>query len=95
MTFFAIDCTGAFTVQSGMSPTPNRMVVTLSSTVAEEIARLSQQMGGVKAPEVVRRGLALLDLMLTANASDNEELVIRIKDTGEIVRLHFGWETGR
>ena len=60
----------------------------------EDVARLAARMG-VERPEVDRRGRALLDLMLSANASDNEELVIRIKDTGEIVRLHFGWETTR
>lgn len=72
-----------------MSPTPDRKVVTLSSAVAENVTRMGQQMGGASAPEVVRRGLVLLDLMLSA--PDNEELVIHIKDTGTIVRLHFGW----
>lgn len=90
MTCMPIDCTGASTVQSDMSPTPDRKVVTLSSTVAESVTRMGQQMGGASTPEVVRRGLILLDLMLTL--PDNEELVIRNKDTNVIERVRFAWD---
>lgn len=47
-------------------------------------------MGGVGTTEVVRRGLILLDLMLSL--SDDEELVIRDKKTQQIDRLRFAWD---
>lgn len=73
----------------------DRAVVTLSQPVTATVHRMAAQMApnGVEPPgpvEVVRRGLILLDLKLSL--TDNEELVIRNKHTGECDRLRFGWE---
>lgn len=68
----------------------SRAVVTLSPAVAAATRRMGEQMGGVGTTEVVRRGLILLDLMLSL--SDDEELVIRDKKTQQIDRLRFAWD---
>lgn len=68
-----------------------RAVVTLTPTAANATRRMATQMGGISTADVVRRGLILLDLLLSL--SENEELVVRRKDTGEIERLRFAWET--
>jgi hypothetical protein len=48
-------------------------------------------MGDVGTAEVVRRGLIMLDLLLSL--SDDEELVVRRKGTQELERLRFAWDT--
>jgi hypothetical protein len=81
------------------APTPSgdsgsnerRAVVTLSPNVAVATRRMSAAMGDVGTTEVVRRGLILLDLLLSL--PDDEELVIRHKDTKELERLRFSWDT--
>ena len=80
-----------------LPPTPDpagdggRAVVTLSPPAASAARRLAAAMGGVSLPEVVRRGLMLLDAYL--GLRDDEELVIRNRRTSEIERIRFTWET--
>lgn len=68
-----------------------RAVVTLTPPVAVAARRMGEQMGGAGMTEVVRRGLILLDLMLSLN--DEEELVVRNRGTRQIERLRFTWDT--
>jgi hypothetical protein len=73
------------------SPADQRAVVTLSPPVAAATRRMSEQLGSVGPTEVVRRGLMLLDLLLSLRS--NEELVVRNRDSGECERLRFAWQT--
>lgn len=68
-----------------------RAVVTLSPPVAAAAKRMGKELGEVSTVEVVRRGLILLDLLLSL--TDDEELVIRSKKTEQFERLRFAWET--
>lgn len=87
------------TVPASTKPTPpkpsrdgdGRTVVTLSPAAAAAVRRLSSEMGGIGATEVVRRGLMLLDLFLSL--PENEELVVRDKNNQQCERLRFAWET--
>ena len=80
-----------------LAPVPTngngRAVVTLSPAAAAAARRLGASMGDVSLPEVVRRGLILLDLI--AGLPEDEEIVIRHKDTNELERIRFAWETFR
>lgn len=67
-----------------------RAVITLSPPVANATRRMGTAMGGVGTTEVVRRALILLDLLLSL--PENEELVVRNKDTQELERLRFAWD---
>lgn len=77
-----------------MNPAQNadleRVVVTLSKPAARGAKWLAGEMD-VSVAEVVRRGLALLDMTIRLDA--NEELVVRNRQTGEIQRLRFEWQT--
>lgn len=68
-----------------------RAVVTLSPPAAGAARRLAAAMRGISLPEVVRRGLMLLDMYL--NLRDDEELVIRNRQTNQVERIRFTWET--
>jgi hypothetical protein len=68
-----------------------RAVVTLAPAVAAAARRMGKELGEVSTAEVVRRGLILLDLMLSL--TEDEELVVRSKSTEQIERLRFAWET--
>jgi hypothetical protein len=71
--------------------TDQRAVITLPPPVAAATRRMGDQLGAVGPTEVVRRGLVLLDLMLSLQ--DNEELAIRNRDTGCCERVRFAWQT--
>jgi hypothetical protein len=68
-----------------------RAVVTLTPAVAGAVRRMGEEMGEASPTEVVRRGLIMLDLMLSL--PDDEELVIRNRKTQQIERLRFAWDT--
>jgi hypothetical protein len=68
-----------------------RAVITLSPGAARATRRMAERMGGVGLTEIVRRGLLLLDLLLSLDP--DEELVVRNKTTQECERLRFAWET--
>ena len=68
-----------------------RAVVTLSPPAAAAARRLALKMGRPSLPEVVRRGLMLLDVYLSLG--DDEELVIRDRRNGQLERIRFTWET--
>ena len=78
-------------VRPSSGASDGRAVVTLSPAVAAATRRMGEQMGGAGATEVVRRGLILLDLLLSLDES--EELVVRHTDTREVERLRFAWDT--
>jgi hypothetical protein len=67
----------------------SRAVVTLSPPVAAAVKRMGKQLD-VSTVEVVRRGLILLDLMLSL--PEDEELVVRSKQTQQLERVRFAWE---
>jgi hypothetical protein len=69
----------------------DRAVVTLSPGAAAAARKLGARMGEISLPEVVRRGLTLLDLFLSL--SSEEEIVIRHKGSNELERVRFSWET--
>ena len=81
----------AGTGDAGAGTADARAVVTLSPAVASATRRMGEQMGGVGATEVVRRGLILLDLLLSLD--DDEELVVRDANTKQVDRLRFAWDT--
>lgn len=92
----AIDGAAANAASSRRDPDPagdgGRAVVTLSPAAAGAARRLASKMGNrTSLPEVVRRGLMLLDVYL--NLPDSEELVIRNRVTGEVERIRFTWDT--
>jgi len=64
-----------------------KLVVTLGSEAAAATRRMATELN-VTPPETVRRGLMLLDLLLSLDP--DEELIIRNK-SGEISRLRFHW----
>lgn len=69
-----------------------RAVVTLPPAVATAVRRMATEMGGDLGPaEVVRRGLILLDLYLSLD--DEEELVIRSKESQGLERIRLAWDT--
>lgn len=69
-----------------------RAVVTLPPAVATAVRRMATEMGGDLGPaEVVRRGLILLDLYLSLD--DEEELVIRSKESQDLERIRLAWDT--
>ena len=70
-----------------------RAVVTLSPQAAAAARRLAAQMGGVNLAEVVRRGLALLDLKLSLDP--DEELAIRNRKSQEVERVRLVWDLDR
>lgn len=74
----------------GTSGVAGRAVVTLSSPVAARVRDMAETMGGVTNAEVVRRGLILLDLLLSLPAE--EELAIRNNETGACDRVRFAWD---
>jgi len=51
---------------------------------------MGDQLGGIAAAEVVRRGLILLDLLLSLE--ECEELVVRNDQTDGYERLAFRWD---
>jgi hypothetical protein len=51
---------------------------------------MGKTLGDVGPGDVVRRGLILLDLLLSLE--ENEELVIWNKDTQEVERIRFVWD---
>lgn len=67
-----------------------RAVVTLTPQVAAVVRRMGDDMGGIGKAEVVRRGLILLDFMLSL--TDDEDLAVRNRDTGECDRVRFAWD---
>jgi hypothetical protein len=64
-----------------------KLVITLGSEAAAATRRMAEELK-VPPPEAVRRGLMLLDMLLSLDAG--EELVIRNRK-GEIERLRFHW----
>jgi hypothetical protein len=64
-----------------------KLVVTLGPEAASATRRMAAQLD-VTAPEAVRRGLMLLDLLLSLDPS--ERLVV-LNDQGDIERLRFHW----
>ena len=68
-----------------------RAVVTLPPPVAAAARRMGAELGGVGVAEVVRRGLMVLDLLVSLE--EDEELVIRNKATRECDRLRFSWQS--
>ncbi|HMG41208.1 MAG TPA: hypothetical protein VK611_07745 [Acidimicrobiales bacterium] len=69
-----------------------RAVVTLSPPVATAVRRMATQMDGdLGATEVVRRGLILLDVYLSL--TDEEEIVIRNRQTQQLERLRIAWDS--
>jgi hypothetical protein len=64
--------------------------VGFTDEVRAEIRRMSTAMGNVRDAEVVRRGLILLDFHLSL--SDDEELVVRNKESGKLERVSFRWD---
>lgn len=73
-----------------MSPS-DRTVITLSAPVSEKVRRMGATMGDLGPTEIVRRGIILLDLLLSL--PDSEELVIRNKVTEQIERIRFAWDS--
>jgi len=65
-----------------------KLVVTLGSEAAAATRRMAGQLK-VTPPETIRRGLMLLDLLLSLDS--DEELVIRSRKSEEISRLRFHW----
>ena len=65
-----------------------KIVATLSAEPAALTRRLARHMG-VNVPEVLRRALVVLDLIVSLDA--DEELVIRNRKTKEIERIRFLW----
>jgi len=68
-----------------------RAVITLTPSVAVAARRMARAMEGASLPEVVKRGLLLLDLYI--NLDKDEQLVIRNKRTNQIDRVRFIWDT--
>lgn len=68
----------------------SRAVVTLSPPVAARVREMADAMGGATSAEVVRRGLILLDLVLSL--PEEEELVIRNDETETYDRIRFAWD---
>jgi hypothetical protein len=87
----ATDATAGAGGDAGAGTADARAVVTLSPAVASATRRMAEQMGGVGTTEVVRRGLILLDLLLSLD--DDEELVVRDANTKQVDRLRFAWDT--
>ena len=74
------------------SSAPTRAVVTLSPQVATAVRRMADQMDGDPGTaEVVRRGLILLDLYLSLE--EDEELVIRNRQSHQLERIRVAWDT--
>jgi len=65
-----------------------RLVITLGVDAAATARRLAKALK-VSPPEVIRRGITLLDLY--QSLADNEELVIRNTETSELERLRIHW----
>jgi len=65
-------------------------VITLAPSVAARVQQMGDELGGIAAAEVVRRGLILLDLLLSLE--ECEELVVRNDQTDGYERLAFRWD---
>lgn len=65
-----------------------KLVITLSAEAAQETRRLAGLMD-VNPPETVRRGLSVLQLLLSL--SEDEELVVRSRKDGTLERIRFQW----
>jgi hypothetical protein len=59
--------------------------------VAQAVQRMGKEMGDIGHTETVRRGLILLDFMLSLR--EDEELTVRNKNTGVAERIRFSWAT--
>lgn len=66
----------------------SKLVITLTNVAADHTTRMADEMN-IKSPEVVRRGLMILDFM--TSLPEDEELVIRNKNTGEVERFRIKW----
>lgn len=64
--------------------------VVLPPAVAAAARRMGGQMGGISTTEVVRRGLVLLDLLLSLDQA--EELMVHDRAARRYERLRFAWE---
>jgi hypothetical protein len=71
----------------------SRAVVSISPPAAEAVRRMAEEMGGISNAEVVRRGLVLLDLLLSLE--ENEELGVYNRDTDGYDRIRFAWDAMR
>lgn len=67
---------------------PKKLVITLGVEAAEATRSLAEQMA-VTPPEAVRRGLSLLQLLVSL--SHDEELCVRDKNDGMLERIRFQW----
>jgi hypothetical protein len=65
-----------------------KVVITLTAGPANFTRRLADQMG-VSFPEVVRRALTVLHLVVSLNP--DEDLVVRNRKTEETDRVRFEW----
>jgi hypothetical protein len=65
-----------------------RLVITLGVEAANATRRLAAHLG-VTPIEAVRRGLTLLDLLVSLDP--DEELIVRNRKTGQTDRLRFHW----
>jgi hypothetical protein len=67
-----------------------RVLLRLPPPVTAAVDRMAAALGRVSRAEVVRRGLILVDFMLSLG--DDEELVVRNRVTGRCDRLRFSWD---
>jgi hypothetical protein len=67
-----------------------RALLRLPPPVTAAVDRMAAALGRVSRAEVVRRGLILVDFMLSLG--DEEELVVRNRATGRCDRLRFSWD---
>lgn len=67
-----------------------KAVVTLGHTATEQTEVMAERLG-VTVVETVRRGLSLLDFLLSLDA--DEEIVIRNRKDGSLERVRFVWSS--
>jgi hypothetical protein len=76
------------TDQTSADQDERRLVVTLTAGPAGFARRLATRMN-VSVPEVMRRALSVLDLVMSLE--EDEELVIRNRRTKQTDRVRFQW----